>query len=75
MVVTNVGAVGLIVENDKNGFIVQSNAVDLFYNALVRLIENESLRKSFGHSLFNTIQADYSSSAVLTKYIRWMQKL
>ena len=75
VVVTNVGAVGLIVENDKNGFIVQSNAVDLFYNALVRLIENESLRKSFGHSLFNTIQADYSSSAVLTKYIRWMQKL
>jgi glycosyltransferase involved in cell wall biosynthesis len=75
VVATNVGAVGLIIENNKNGCVVESNNVDLFYKALVVLIENENLRKTFGEALFETVQKDYSARAVVNNYINWMQKL
>jgi glycosyltransferase involved in cell wall biosynthesis len=73
VVVTNVGEIPMIVQNQKNGFIVDSNGPDLFYKSLVHLITNESLRTNFGKSLYDTIQADYTAESVVKKYLNWMQ--
>lgn len=73
VVVTDVGEMPMIVKNGKNGFITVSNEANLFYQSLVRLIENETLRTDFGKALFNTIQADYTAESVVNKYLNWLQ--
>jgi glycosyltransferase involved in cell wall biosynthesis len=73
VVVTNVGEIPMIIQNQKNGFIVDSNEPDLFYQSLVDLIENEKLRSDFGNALYDTIQTDYTSESVIKKYLNWLQ--
>ena len=73
VVVTNVGEMATIVQNGKNGFIVDSNESDLFYGALVHLMEDESLRTDFGRALYNTIQTDFTTERVISKYLNWLQ--
>lgn len=73
VVVTNVGEIPLIVQNKNNGFIVDSNESDLFYEALVNLIEDETLRTNFGTALYNTVQADFAAESVISKYLNWLQ--
>ncbi|WP_348823486.1 glycosyltransferase [Flavobacterium aestuarii] len=72
-VVTRVGEIPTIVQNGKNGFIVDADREDLFYQALVNLIENEILRDDFGKALFDTIQRDYTEETVMKKYLNWLQ--
>lgn len=74
VVVTNVGEMPTIVQNQKNGFIVESNNVDMFYNAIKELIENKTLRSEYGKALYNTIQTDYTVESVLKKYLEWLKK-
>ncbi|WP_264566733.1 glycosyltransferase [Flavobacterium sp. N3904] len=74
VVITNVGEMPMIVQNQKNGLIVPSNNADLFYNALVELISNEMLRSEYGTALYETIQADYTAESVLKKYLGWLKK-
>jgi glycosyltransferase involved in cell wall biosynthesis len=73
VVVTNVGEIPMIIQNQKNGFIVDSNEPDLFCQSLVDLIENEKLRSDFGNALYDTIQTDYTSESVIKKYLNWLQ--
>ena len=73
VVVTDVGEIPMIVQHGKNGFIVDSNEPDLFYQSLVDLIDNETLRSDFGKALYNTIQANYTAESVIKKYLNWLQ--
>ncbi|MGQ7945224.1 glycosyltransferase family 4 protein [Flavobacterium sp. WC2509] len=73
VVVTHVGEIPMVVQHGKNGFIVASNEADLFYQSLLNLIENKTLRTDFGEALFNTIQADYTDESVIKKYLNWLQ--
>lgn len=73
VVVTNVGEIPMIIQNQKNGLIVDSNKPDLFYHSLMGLIENESLRSDLGKALYDTIQADYTAESVIEKYLNWLQ--
>ena len=75
VVVTDVGEMPFVVQNKKNGFVVDSNEPDLFYEALVNLIEDESLRTNFGTALYNTVQVDYIAESVIKKYLNWLQIL
>ncbi len=75
VIITNVGAVDTIIENAKNGLLVASNDSNLFYTALVQLIENENFRENLGTSLFKTIETEYEASNIIIKYINWMQTL
>jgi len=75
VVVTNVGEMPTIVQNQKNGFTVDSNNVILFYNAIKELIENKTLRSEYGKALYNTIQTDYTAESVLKLYLDWLKKM
>ncbi|MDR6846435.1 glycosyltransferase family 4 protein [Flavobacterium granuli] len=74
VVVTRVGEIPMIVQHGKNGFIVDSNETELFYESLVDLIDHEAVRSDFGSKLYDTIQADYTAESVIEKYLNWMRK-
>jgi len=73
VVVTNVGEIPLIVQHKQNGFIVDSDDPNSFYQSVVDLITNETLRSDFGMALYETIQANYTAESVMKKYLNWLQ--
>lgn len=73
VVVTNVGEIPLVIQDGINGFLVESNSVSLFYNAIVKLIDNDSLRTNFGKALQKTIENNYSEKAVILQYSNWLE--
>jgi glycosyltransferase involved in cell wall biosynthesis len=75
VVVTNVGEMPLIVRNEQNGFIVNRKGERDFYAALIRLIDDAALRKTYGKALYNTILENYSEEAAITQYLQWIETL
>jgi glycosyltransferase involved in cell wall biosynthesis len=73
VVVTHVGEIPMIVKNGTNGFIVEVDRIDLFYESLVKLIDNKVLRTDFGKALFGTVKTDYTAESVIKKYLNWLQ--
>lgn len=73
VVVTRVGEIPMIVQHGKNGFIVDSNQPDLFYQSLEELILSKILRTDFGNMLYDVIQADYTAENVMKKYLKWLK--
>ena len=75
VVVTNVGEVAAVVKSGRNGFLVTTEDAVGFQNALLELIASADLRRKLGESLALTIQQSYSKSAVINKYLQWLQKI
>lgn len=75
IVVTNVGEIPLLIQNGVNGFIVETGNIQLFYDSLVKLMENEILQADFGKALQQTIIDNYSEQKVIKKYLDWLEKL
>lgn len=74
VVVTNVGEVAAVVQSGQNGFLVTTEDVVGFQNALLELIASADLRRKLGESLAFTVQQSYSKPAVMNKYLQWLQK-
>jgi glycosyltransferase involved in cell wall biosynthesis len=72
VVVTNVGEISLVVKDGKNGFVVETNSTQLFYDSIVNLINNDCLRIDFGKALKKTIANNYSEKAVINQYLKWL---
>lgn len=72
---TNVGEIPLIVKDGVNGFIVNVNDVDLFYQKLLKLITVKDLRVQMGNSLCQTIIGNHSEKGVVTNYLNWVFSL
>lgn len=72
-VVTNVGEIPLLIQNGINGFLVGTGNVPLFYDSLVKLIENEMLQNDFGKALQKTVYANYSEQTVIKQYLDWLE--
>lgn len=75
VVVTKVGEIPMIVQYGKNGFIVDSDKPDLFYESLSELINDQVLRLDFGNALYETVQSEYAAENILEKYLNWVSKL
>ncbi|UFH35695.1 glycosyltransferase [Flavobacterium acetivorans] len=75
VVVTQVGEIPSLVQNNKNGFIVVAQDEELFFGALVQLIENEKLRIDFGNAFYRTVMDKYSTKVVIRHYLNWLQKI
>jgi glycosyltransferase involved in cell wall biosynthesis len=73
VVVTHVGEIASLVQNGKNGFLVPSKQKKMFYEALVLLIENDTLQTEFGIALYRKIQGANSEEVVIKQYLNWLQ--
>lgn len=73
VVVTNVGEIALVVHDGINGFLVETNSTQLFYDSMVNLIDNENLHTDFGKALRKTISTNYSEEAVINQYLKWLK--
>lgn len=74
VVSTNVGEIPLIISNGVNGFVVPSDAEDLFYESLAALADDRKLQEQFGIKLHQTVLDNHSEKAVIEKYINWINK-
>ena len=74
VVVTNVGEIPLLIQNEINGFIVEVSNAEMFYDSVVKLIENDTLLTNFGKVLNETIINNYSEKTVINKYLNWLEK-
>lgn len=75
VVVTNVGEISSVIQNEKNGFVVPARTEQLFYEAVVKLIENDVLRTDFGNLLYDTVTENYAEDVVIKKYLDWLQTI
>jgi len=73
IVVTNVGEIPLLIQDGVNGFMVETGKAQLFYDSLVQLMENETLRNDFGKALQQTIDNNYSEKKVIENYSDWLE--
>ncbi|MBP6759823.1 MAG: glycosyltransferase, partial [Flavobacterium sp.] len=74
IVVTNVGEIPLLIQDGVNGFMVETEKTPLFYDSLVKLMENETLQNDFGRALQKTIHTNYSEKNVINQYLGWLEK-
>lgn len=72
VVVTNVGEIPMLIEDGVNGFLVDPEHVQLFYESLVKLLDNNTIRFNLGNALHQTINEKYSEQAVIIKYLEWL---
>jgi glycosyltransferase involved in cell wall biosynthesis len=73
IVVTNVGEIPLLIQDGVNGFMVETGNVELFYDSIVKLMENEILQDDFGKALQQTIVDNYSKQTVIKQYLTWLE--
>lgn len=74
VVVTNVGEIPLLIEDGVNGFLANPGELQMFYNSLVKLMENETLNNDFGNALHHNIINNYSEKIVINQYLNWIEK-
>ena len=73
VVVTAVGELPMVIQNGKNGFLIDSQNDELFYKAILELIEKELLRGDVGEALYKSVIENYSEKRVLKQYLNWLQ--
>lgn len=72
-VVTNVGEIGKIIQDNNNGFLVPAKDKNVFVAKLSQLIENSDIRVEFGNILAKNIQENFSEEAVIKQYLNWLE--
>ena len=75
IVVTNVGEIAALVHDGKNGFIVPTQNVDMFYTALLTLVENDTLKVNFGHALYASVVEGNSENIIIKHYLNWLETI
>jgi glycosyltransferase involved in cell wall biosynthesis len=73
VVVTAVGELPLVIQNGKNGFLIDVQKEELFYQSIIELIEKVMLRNNFGEALYKTIFENYSEEKITKQYLNWLQ--
>jgi glycosyltransferase involved in cell wall biosynthesis len=73
VVTNNVGAVGEIIENEKEGFIAANHGSYTEY--LIHLIKDSGLRARVGENARKAVEARFNWETVIDKYIDIYQKL
>jgi glycosyltransferase involved in cell wall biosynthesis len=75
VVSTKVGEIPIIIKDGINGFIVDANDADLFYQKVVRFITESDLRAQMGDSLYETVIENNSEEGVIANYLNWILSL
>ncbi len=74
VVTTAVGEIPMIIENSKNGYLVNSSDEKEFYESLKKLIEDPD-RNRFGKNLHQKVKEDYGEKGILHSYLQWINTL
>ncbi|MGV3697962.1 glycosyltransferase [Flavobacterium sp.] len=75
VVSTKVGEIPLIIKDNANGFIVESDDVHSFYLKLLKFIDDDKLRFQMGNALYETIVQNHSEEGVIAHYLNWVSNL
>jgi len=62
---TNVGGVSDIVEDGKNGYLVENGDIEGFAKKIIELSKNPELRKQFGHYGREKVRTEYSKDRLV----------
>jgi glycosyltransferase involved in cell wall biosynthesis len=73
IVVTDVGEIPLLIQDGVNGFMVGTGNSQLFYDSVVKLMDNETLQNDFEKALQQTINTNYSEKSVIEQYLYWLE--
>ena len=71
---TTVGEIPSVIEDKKNGLLVNCNDNVSFTNSLFKLMADKSFRDSLGKNLNETILNTYSEEKNIIKYINWINE-
>lgn len=66
-IVTPVGSIPEIVENNKNGFLVPVNNHQAIYRCIIELYKNLDLMQELSNNAYNTIKSQYSLDEYILK--------
>ena len=72
VVVTDVGEIPMLIQDSVNGFLVGSDQSQLFYESVVKLVENDEMRLNIGNALYKTINDTFSEKVVVNTYLEWL---
>lgn len=75
LITTDIGGSRDIVETDHNGYVVETNAPDQIASRLKQLIEDKTLRETFGENSRELILNKYSLEMVSNQYIALYKSL
>lgn len=73
VIATAVGEVPTVISGDE-GVLVECNQIDAFCDALREYINNPALRESYSTRLHDKIILNYSETAVLSLYLKWINE-
>ena len=73
VVVTDVGEITSLIQNGKNGFLVPAQQPQMFYDALVKLIESQIKQADMAKELNTFIIQNNSEEIVMKRYLYWLE--
>jgi glycosyltransferase involved in cell wall biosynthesis len=73
VVVTNVGELPNVIEDNRNGYLVPVDE-QLFYEKLVNLMEDEQKQTIFAERLFDTIGEHFDEHLIIQSYLKWISQ-
>ncbi len=74
VVVTNVGGLPEVVENNVCGYVIDKNDVQGFSDSVVRLLKNKELREFMGNNGYNRSKTYFTSERMSKDYLNIIKK-
>lgn len=75
VVVTSVGDIPKVIQNNKNGILVQPENSDMLAERIAYLLNNTSLRYELSRNAFETVSRYHSKEAMCNKYLDLYESL
>jgi glycosyltransferase involved in cell wall biosynthesis len=74
VVVTDVGSIPEVVDNEKTGFIVPPRDSEALAEKIIKLLKDEKLRKEMGENAYSKLKKDFSWDKIAEKTIEVYKK-
>ncbi len=71
VVASKFGGIRNVIENGKNGFLVDPSDPKEFADAMIKLIKNEKLTKALGMAAYKKIRKEYSWEAIADRFLKF----
>lgn len=75
LVATNVGYVPNVIQDNSNGILVPSENIKSLADAMIKLLQDEALRRCLGDAAKKRIESDFSADRMAADYMRVYRKV